>query len=266
MKNVLLLVHDDTGQEARFQVALDLTRLVEGHLICLDVAVPPPALIDDPAAEIAGVTLLMNEIQRESANRSLLEQRLAHEAVSWEWRDALGRLARSLRNAASFADVIVMNRELDAFPVPDMRAEAGEVIVRSGKPVLAVPAAGQGFDPRCALIAWDGSVSAIRALQRAVPLLQHSDRVFVTAVGGSDDDDVAEAARYLSRYEVHARIERVSAGELEIGDILVDEAVRHRAGLIVAGGYGTSRAHEALFGGVTRYLLTHAPCPVFVVH
>ena len=37
MKNILLLVHDDAGQEARLQVALDLTRALGGHLTCIDV-------------------------------------------------------------------------------------------------------------------------------------------------------------------------------------------------------------------------------------
>ena len=36
MKNILLLVHDDHGQEARLQAALDITRAVEGHLTCVD--------------------------------------------------------------------------------------------------------------------------------------------------------------------------------------------------------------------------------------
>ena len=42
MKNILLFVHDDSGQEARFQVALDLTRALGGHLLCLDITYVPP--------------------------------------------------------------------------------------------------------------------------------------------------------------------------------------------------------------------------------
>jgi hypothetical protein len=37
MRNILLLVHDDDGQQSRLHAALDLTRAVEGHLRCLDV-------------------------------------------------------------------------------------------------------------------------------------------------------------------------------------------------------------------------------------
>jgi hypothetical protein len=38
MKSIRLLVHDDEGQEARFQTALDLTRALAGHLTCIDVS------------------------------------------------------------------------------------------------------------------------------------------------------------------------------------------------------------------------------------
>ena len=41
MKNILLLVHEDNGQEARLQAALDVTRALKGHLNCLDVVIMP---------------------------------------------------------------------------------------------------------------------------------------------------------------------------------------------------------------------------------
>ena len=267
MKNVLLLAHDDVGQEARLQAGLDLVRLLDGHLMCLDVTVPPPALVDDSVGAVVGTTLLVDAIDRETANRTMLERRLAIEDVSWDWVDAMGRLSTSLRRASRFADLIVVNRRLDAFPIPDMRAVAGEVIVKSGKPVLAVPDDAQGLDPDFAIVAFNGSPSAITAMQRAVPLLQRSRQVILTEIAAPDDEsDVEEAARYLSRYGIRPRIERIAPGIDGIGQTLIGEARRHGAGLVVAGGFGHMRLHEALFGGVTRELLTHCPCPVFVAH
>lgn len=38
---MLLLVHDDAGQQARLQAALDLTRCLSRHLTCLDVVQIP---------------------------------------------------------------------------------------------------------------------------------------------------------------------------------------------------------------------------------
>lgn len=267
MKNVLVLIHDDTGQEARLQLALDVTRMLNGHLLCLDVAIPPAALADDVFGGEVGATLLADEIARESGNRTRLEQRLANESVSWEWAEATGRIAPSLREASKFADLIVVNRRLDDFPIPDMRAVAGEVIARSGKPVFAAPERLRRFRPDCAMIAWNGSASSMAAVRQAIPLLRNAERVFLTEVEGRASQGSAEAAaRYLSRYDIHVRIERLALEEGGIGRTLVNHAVRHGAGYLVAGGFGHQRLAEALFGGVTRDLLTHASCPVFMAH
>jgi len=267
MKNILVLIHDDTGQEARLQVALDVTRLLNGHLTCLDVVIPPAAMIDDSLGGTAGVMLLADEISREAWNRTRVERRLAHEGVSWEWAEATGRIAPSLREASRFADLIVVNRQLHDFPIPDMRAVASEVIAKSRKPVLAVPEDERRLDTDCAMIAWNGSTSAMAGLRQSIPLLARCERVLLVQVDGGTDEGSAEAAAsYLSRYDIHVRIEHVTASTEGVGATLVDQAIRHHAGFLVAGGYGHMRASETLFGGVTRVLLTNAPCPIFMAH
>jgi len=65
MKNILLLVHDDAGQEARFQAALDIGRAVEGHLSCLDVTVIPALVGADYVGDAGFGTLLDDERERE---------------------------------------------------------------------------------------------------------------------------------------------------------------------------------------------------------
>ncbi|HWU71984.1 MAG TPA: universal stress protein [Sphingomonas sp.] len=266
MKNILVLIHEDTGQEARFQVALDVTRMLNGHLTCLDVVIPPAAMTDDTLGGTVGVILLADEISRETSNRKRIEQRLANEEVSWEWAEATGRIAPSLRNASRFADLIVVNRQLHDFPVPDMRAVAGEVIARSRKPVLAVPEDARRLDTECAMIAWNGSTSAMAAVRQAIPLLARSERVLLVQVDDGTLGSAEAAASYLSRYDIHVRVERVAASPEGVGVTLVEQAVRHHAGYLVAGGFGNMRLAETLFGGVTRELLTNAPCPIFMAH
>lgn len=90
MKNVLLLVHDDEGQEARLQAALDLTRALDGHLSCIDVALFPAMVGDIYSPGIAEAMLLTDEREREGKNKTALEARLAHEDVSWDWTDVTG--------------------------------------------------------------------------------------------------------------------------------------------------------------------------------
>lgn len=264
MKNILLLIHDDEGQEARFEAALDVTRAVRGHLTCLDVrvlhAIPSDALGVDPEA-----ALLEDEIEREAANRALLEKRLAVEDVSWEWIETTGFMASCLEDAATLADLIVVNRRLENFPIPDMRSITAELILAAGKPILAVPETAGGIDV-CghALVAWDGSRPAMAALEAAVPLLQLASEVTVMEIrDGSVSRPAEEAAAYLSRHGVHCDIERMGGNA---GEMLFDQSVSGDFAYLVMGGFSHSRFVEAVFGGVTRKMLGQSPIPLFLAH
>ena len=264
MKNILLLIHDDGGQEARLQAALDVTRAVSGHLTCLDVrvvqAIPTDALGIDP-----GAALLEEEKQREAANRALLEKRLAVEDVSWEWVDTTGFLAPCLEEAATLADLIVVNRALESFPIPDMRSVTAELILSAGKPILAVPETAGGIDV-CghALVAWDGSRPAMAALEAAVPLLQLARAVTLMQIDdGSVTTQAEEAAAYLSRHDVRCEIERTSG---DAGEMLFDQSICGVFAYLVMGGFGHSRFVETVFGGVTRKMLRQSPIPLLLAH
>ena len=267
MKNILLLVHDDAGQEARFQAALDLGRALEGHLVCLDVTIVP-ALVGTDYVGDAGFSLLLNdERDREAVNKTRLESRLEHEDLPWEWSEAIGALAPCLKDAADLADVIVVNRQLDDFPLPDMRSVAGELVVGSGKPILAVPDSLKRFDLDSALVAWDGSPASAAALRAAVPLLRRAARVAILEIeDGSVRAPAEEAATYLSRHDIHAEIRRVPAGDSGAADLILDQLADGGFGYLVMGGFGHRRFAEALFGGVTRGMLTRCPVPVFLAH
>lgn len=267
MKTILLLAHDDCGQEARFEAAVDIVRAVDGHLLCLDVAVMPAMIGTDYVGDVAAVTLLADEIAREDANRTLLEFRLMHEDVPWDWVDATGEIGACVRATSDLADLIVVNRQLDGFPLPDMRRAAGELIVKSGKPLLAVPPDLVHFDLARVLIAWDGSVCAAAALRAAVPLLALARQVTIFEVAAAPHESPAEdAAAYLARHDIAAGVERVAPGATRVADQIVDRARDLGVGYIVMGGFGHLRLVEALFGGTTRALLSHSPFPLFLAH
>lgn len=267
MKNILLLCHDDSGQEARFQAALDLARALEGHLLCLDVVVPPPAMIADAFGAVGAGSLTADTMLVERENRARLTARLERDDVPWEWADVTGELGPSLARSAALADVIVLNRELDDYPLPDMAALVGDLVVSSGTPVLAVPAYSRGLGIGRALVAWNGSTAAAAAMRAAVPLLTLADRVTLLEVEG---DSIAapaeEAAAYLSRHGVHAEILRVPADSRGTAATIAEQAAKGRFDYVVTGGFGHRRFVERLLGGVTRYLLTHSPIPLFLAH
>jgi nucleotide-binding universal stress UspA family protein len=267
MKNILVLMHDDAGQEARLQAALDVTRAVEGHLACVDVAVMP-VLMGDCYGGAGEIMLLQDERVREKANREVVEARLAREQVSWTWVETTGAIGPCLADQSALADLIVVNRKLSDAPVPDMLVAASEALVGSGKPILAVPDTTRGFDV-CGkvLICWDGSAACNAALRAAVPLLQLARTVVLFEVeDGSIAIPAEDAAAYLSRHDISATIQRETLHREKPATLILD-AVRHNmSDYVVMGGFSRSRFLEAILGGVTRTMLSESPVPVFLAH
>jgi len=64
MKNILLLVHDDKGKDARLRAAIDLARALDGHLSCIDVSSLPLSIGADYSgiAEVGIATV--DELER----------------------------------------------------------------------------------------------------------------------------------------------------------------------------------------------------------
>ncbi len=267
MKTILLLIHDDEGQESRLQAALDTVRALNGHLRCLDVSILP-AMFAAYDGGMAEAQLLTAEQERETHNKGRLEARLALENVSWDWVDVCGQLPASILEAANLCDLIVVSRRLDDFPLPDMLRAVSELIVKSATPVLAVPPASRGFLPTGrALIAWNGSASAIAAMRAALPLLRLASQVTLREYSdGTILVPAEDAATWLSREGVHAEIKREAFVSDLVADRLCAETRSRRIDYMVVGGFGHSRLREAVFGGVTRRLLSESEVPLLMAH
>lgn len=267
MKNILLLVHDDVGEEARFQAALDLTRALDGHLTCVDV-VPLPVMVGDFYSGTSEALLLADNRQRETAHRARIEARLANEAVSWDWKEFTGDLALSMVAASDLADLIVVNRRLDEYPYPDMRGVASSILTRSQTPLVAVPDKCRGFDAAGrALIAWDGSEQVAATMRASVPLLKLAASVQLFEVEeGSSDTSVREAAAYLSRHGIHPTIRRMRLHNHRVDAVLRRGCDDLGAAYCLMGAFGSSPLTEAIFGGVTRAMLSTSKIPLVLGH
>lgn len=272
MKNVLLLIHNDAGQEARLQAAFDLTRTLSGHLTCLDVE-REPEFIGDYWSAAGGMMMKTDERERAIANRHIIEPRLAREQIGWDWVNESGDITDILCRRVDLSDIIVLNTNLHDQLMPDMRAATSAAAVKAHKPILAVPEGHLGFAAQSrAVVAWDGSAPAVAALRLATPVLAFAEAVFVVEIDGRTNDasghvPVTEAASYLSRHGIHATIDqRQSGGMVTTASLIVEAANELGAAYIVLGAYGHSRMTEAVFGGVTRTLLSMSPLPLILGH
>lgn len=266
MKNILLLVHDDDGQDARLQCALDLTRALEGHLTCIGVT-PAPAIAGDVYGGFADTAVLCDERESEAKNRDTLTAKLTREDVRWSWHDATGAFADCILDVAALSDLIILNRALEDALTPNMHAITSRILMHARTPVAAVPEGQERFDVAGrALVAWDGRASASTTLRACVPLLRLAAEVEVfTVQDGVEAADPADAAAYLSRHGVHATIRSVRADRRPPDAMIAEEVERWRADYIVMGAYSRGRWMEA-FGGVTKRMLRESPVPLILGH
>jgi nucleotide-binding universal stress UspA family protein len=267
MKNILVLIHDDAGQEARLQAALDLTRALDGHLICLDV-VQLPVPVGDYVNESGQYAVLEYEREQEAANIARLRQRLKIDDVPFEIRQATGDFAESIERHAGLADLIVLNSRIADATSPHMLAVASHVLRKSYKPVVAIPEVSRGFDAAGnVLVAWDGSVPAMAALTNAVPLLQHAESVLLFEVKEMcSGTPIEEAAAYLSRHGIHPAVQVVEPRGRHTVELVQQAALGNGATYCVMGAYGHTSLREALSGGVTRQMLRTSTFPLFLAH
>ena len=267
MKNILLLVHDDAGEEARFQAALDLARALSGHLTCLDIVETPVLIGTDYTMADTAFALMADARDREAENRSRIKARLAAEDVPWDWKDATGDIARLLEVEAGLADVIVLNTVF-AEPEPtNMRAIVSDVVMRAGKPILAVPQETRRLDTGGhALVAWSGAPAIAKTLRAVTPLLALAEGVTIVEIGKIVGPPAEEAAAYLSRHGIHARIDRDVPLVWTVGDALLTACRERLPAYCVIGAYGHSRLREWLIGGVTRRMLAESPVPLLLGH
>lgn len=138
----------------------------------------------------------------------------------------------------------------------------------SGRPLLVAPYVQRDpFTLRSALVAWNESAQAARALAAATPLLERAERVaFVTIDAGDAARDGAEAlAALFAARGAKARARTLtSAGG--VADTLLSHAADEGADLVVMGGYGHSRLREFILGGATREMLAQMTVPVLMAH
>lgn len=254
MKNILLLVHDDPGREARHRAALDIVRAVGGQLKCLEVDMPLPVAPEPLRAE-----------EQTAATGSLPpagrpKERLTHKGVVTD------HIGPALADAARRADLIVLSLPERDRSGPITIALVTWLVAAARRPVFLVPAAGGRVDLAApALVAWDGSVGASSALGAATPLLKHAGEAIILEVGREAVDVSAEeAAAYLARHGVRTGVQRKPAGRRCVGELIARTAAKGGFGYIVLGSSGHSPLNGALFGSVTRTLLERSRTPVLL--
>ena len=149
-----------------------------------------------------------------------------------------------------------------------------ESIVDSGRPVIVHPHGWSGtIGETRALIAWKPTREAARAVHDALPFLARMEKVTITAIDSRDAPAPREEepgkmlADFLATHGVAAEsqpLHNIDSGE--VGDVLMGQAAKVGADLLVLGAFSHSRLREGLFGGVTRDVIKKTAIPALLSH
>jgi nucleotide-binding universal stress UspA family protein len=145
------------------------------------------------------------------------------------------------------------------------------VLFGTGRPLMLVPAHAGPFRTRTAVVAWDASPAASRALYDAMPLLAMAAEVVVITIVGDKvlqpEESGEQVCAALAQRDIAARFEPVRERDEDVGATLLQAAIRAEAGLLVMGGFAHPREREFLFGSATRSLFRSGfPLPVLLSH
>ena len=280
-KDILVHLDADPRASVRLGIAADLAIRHGAHLTGLFVVdVPNTDFFYGAGLPMAGLgpdqlVDVMTAEARAAAEpvEANFQQVLRLNKIPGEWRLVEGHTPAVLSADARYADLVVVGQPDD----PRRQDHRGRLAVETtlmtaGRPVLTIPYAGEF--PALAdhvLVAWNASREATRAVHDALPLLVTAKQVTILAVNpraAVDEDDAphTDLAAHLARHGVKAETTRTVAEDISDGEALLSYASDISATLIVAGGYGHSRAREMIFGGVTRTLLAEMTVPVFFSH
>jgi nucleotide-binding universal stress UspA family protein len=256
------------GQALASAARAQLIGLFTNQVPDLTVAMP----MDGGAAAIQILTELQDQAMRDGdAREKWLKQRWASLQVPNELRrldESFGVLTGTVVRQARCADLFIATRpygEAKAAVWPDL-VEA--VLFGSGRALLLVPPGRHRQGPiETVLVAWNGSRESARALREGLEFIERASRTVVMVVDPpADAKPCTELKAHLAHHDVVAEVVTVASEDRPIAEIILDEARRISADLVIMGAYGHTRLREQVFGGATRDMLTASESPILVAH
>lgn len=189
-----------------------------------------------------------------------------------DWIAMQGRPNDLLARAARYYDLLVIGQYSE--PKDEKRrVRAEELVMQSGKPLVIVP---NGYEvapfKEYAVVAWDGSRPAARALTDAMQILETKKRLDVVTISASgepaetDKSPERDVIRHLQKHGIEAQQVMLKASREGVGSTILDYCADKAPDVLVMGAYGHSRLREDLFGGVTRNILQNATVPILMAH
>jgi nucleotide-binding universal stress UspA family protein len=275
IRDVVVNLSGDTAQDFAAAYAVSVAQAFEAHLGGVAFVYEPVI----PGSLLGGIPTDLIEAQREENAKTAkaavarFEAAVARAGISAQSRimdasvegaaDLFGRIARRF-------DLAVVGQARPGEGASEELLIEG-ALFESGRPVVVVPYVQERpLSLERALVCWDGSRPAARAIADALPFLRRAKSVEIVAVSGERGKGRelvgTNMAAHLARHGLAVELKRISAGDVDVPSTIRKYAVDGGASFMVMGGYGHSRLREFILGGVTRTILASTTIPVLMSH
>ncbi len=166
-------------------------------------------------------------------------------------------------------DLVVIGRDTSFHSVASdaITATVARLLKENPRPIVVTPPAANDSD--VTMIAYDGSLPSMRALQMLALLgIALSGQTHIVTVRADEREASAIAQRaqaYLQLYGIASEMHPIGAAN-HASDILIERARALKAGLLAMGAFGHRGLREMLLGSATSRLLDATPTALFVHH
>ena len=285
IKSILVPLAATPGDRQALDLALALGQRNGAHIGALYPKRDPreAAAYVGMAGDITGIGQIMEQIEREAdaastrarasveawrAQAGLVEaaRPVAQPHTSMGWRAPTGEPGELVIRAAAGADLVVCaGLQRDSGFAQDLLEAA---LFGAARPVVTAPPVLPRRLFGSAVIAWNGSHQANRALAAMLTLLPRFEEVhlFCQPEGHRTPVDPADPLDLLVWHGTSARVLPAAKTDEPVGPALLAAAASVEASFLVMGGYTHGRVRQMMFGGVTHHVLHHAQLPVLLVH
>jgi nucleotide-binding universal stress UspA family protein len=271
------VIVDLAGERRPATIAADLASRLDAHLSGIALAVEPLIPAYTMAAPVPTdfiVAARERALADAKAAAAAFETTARAAGVPFESRTVesiAGEGFMGVIHDLRLTDLVVVGQDDPDRPEPMRPALIEAILFEAVAPTLIIPYTGvTEFKAGRAIIAWDGSAPAARAVRAALPLLQFAEEVMVVMVaearkweGGAPGADIGA---HLARHGLKVEIKRVDNAVGDVGVTLLNFAADEAGDWMVMGAYGHSRMRELLLGGATRGVLASMTLPILMAH
>ena len=276
LKRILVLLGETPSSASARQYAFRLAQRAEAEVAGLAgidlsyIEAPMPGAIGTTAYKVR----LEEQLKKQADDirhrlHEVFELECRAHGVPFEWLSFEGDPIETLCLATETRDLVITGHDT-AFRgnVHEQLSEIlAKLLLMTPRPVIICPDDISTADE--ILIAYDGSVPAMRAVQLFTLLgVGQGKRIHVTSIDASQElaaRRTGGAAGYLRShgYEIEAN---PIASRVHPAEVLSIEIADRKIGTLVMGAYGHRGFREFLFGSTTSTLVENPPCALFVYH